>query len=381
MQTYDHIAFKRRWTITPQCQFQLGECSAMVQALIDTPLLPEVQKKMLNVSLVKGAQATTAIEGNTLSEEQITLIQEGGKLPPSKEYLELEVRNILDAFNSILHQVVRENKDALIGPDLLLQFHKMIGQGLGTAFDAVPGQFRNDSRYVGPYRAPDHEAAKVMVKQLCTWLYEEFHYTRGQDFPTAVIQAIVAHVYIEWIHPFADGNGRTGRLVEFYILLRSGLPSIVSHILSNFYNITRHEYYRQLDSARKKNDLSEFISYAVQGFRDGLAESLQTVQEGQLLVFWQYYVHTVMTGVTYTKKDSFKRKRELILQFPLGRECTANEIALLTPETATLYASVTKATLARDLDDLQQLKLLVKSGRKYKANIDILKTYTPERKL
>jgi len=41
------------------------------------------------------------------------------------------------------------------------------------------------------------------------------------------------------IHPFGDSNGRTARLIEFYILLRAGLPDMVSHILSNHYNDTR----------------------------------------------------------------------------------------------------------------------------------------------
>ena len=71
-----------------------------------------------------------------------------------------------------------------------------------------------------------------------------------QSFQDPVIQAIVAHVYIAMIHPFGDGNGRTARLIEFYILLRAGLPDMASHILSNHYNDTRQEYYRRLDQMR-----------------------------------------------------------------------------------------------------------------------------------
>lgn len=68
----------------------------------------------------------------------------------------------------------------------------------------------------GPYRCPDPRDVVELVSRLCDWLRREFAYSSGnQTFADAVVQAIVTHVYIEWIHPFGDGNGRTGRLLEF----------------------------------------------------------------------------------------------------------------------------------------------------------------------
>jgi hypothetical protein len=54
-----------------------------------------------------------------------------------------------------------------------------------------------------------------------------------------LIAAVVAHVYFEWIHPFGDGNGRTGRLIELKLLLEAGVPQPAAHLLSNHYNATR----------------------------------------------------------------------------------------------------------------------------------------------
>ncbi len=62
---------------------------------------------------------------------------------------------------------------------------------------------------------------------------------------------------------------RTARLVEFYLLMRAGVPDISSLVLSNFYNLTRSEYYRQIDKATNQNDITDFLFYAIQGFRDG----------------------------------------------------------------------------------------------------------------
>ena len=373
MDGYNHISFRREWEITIDSAYMLGECHAFVHALTDIPLQPKYRQKLLSVSLRKGAQATTAIEGNTLSEEEIERLQEGWSLPPSKEYLQIEVNNILEAFNALLHEIVTEDKAYTITPDLIKDFHQMIGKDLGEYFDAIPGRFRGDRRHIGPYLAPEHKYVPELVSKLCTWLEKEFHYNEGQDFTTAVIQAIVTHVYIEWIHPFGDGNGRTGRLLEFYILLRAGLPSIVSHILSNFYNLTRPEYYRQIDKARKKRDLTGFILYALQGFRDGLKENLNIIQESQFSIFWQHYIYETFADLKYTKKGAFKRKRSLILQMPLNKEFTIDEILELSPDIAKKYAAYGRATILRDLKELQELNLLKKVGRNYKTNTKILK--------
>ncbi len=380
MSKYPHIQFRKHWQIGNSCAYQLGECSALIQALSNIPLKPEYRSKLLQVSLIKGAQATTAIEGNTLTEEEIEKIQEGWKLPESREYQEREVTNVINAFNELLKEIIEEEKLRIITPDTIKTFHKMIGKNLGKHLDAIPGKFRTDSRFVGPYKTPDHEDIPGLMEELCTWLKKEFHFESGQDFPTAVIQAVVTHVYLEWIHPFGDGNGRTGRLLEFYILLRAGLPDIVSHVLSNFYNKTRQEYYRQLRNAKEKNDLTFFIEYAVKGFRDGLVENLDIIQESQLYTFWHNYIYEIFSNLRYTKKEAFKRKRELILQLPTDKYLSTDEMTMTTPLIAKMYSQVNKVTVLRDIKELIELNLLKKEGRKYKANIEILRTMIPLKK-
>lgn len=380
METHQHISFKKEWEIDQDCAYMLGECDAYVKALTDIPLRPERREMLLKLSLIKGAQATTAIEGNTLSQEEIEKLGQGWKLPPSKAYLETEVKNILDAFNHLLSEIILKNNSRFITPHLIREFHRMIGQNLGDHFDAIPGKFREDNRVVGQYLAPDHRHVPKLIDQLCNWVIKEFHYDDGQNFYTSVIQAIITHVYIEWIHPFGDGNGRTGRLLEFYILLRAGLPSIVSHILSNFYNMTRSEYYRQLDVARKKRDLSCFIKYAIQGFRDGLKENLSIIQEGQFIIFWHYFIYETFADYKYTKRDAFRRKRELILSMPINKEFDVDQLIEITPGIAKRYATVNRTTILRDLKELQDLNLLVKVGRKYTPNTMILKAMMPSKK-
>jgi Fic family protein len=336
----------------------------------------------MKVSLIKGAQSTTAIEGNTLSEGEIEEIIIGKKLPKSKEYQEIEVKNVIETLNYLKTEIVENNFNELITSGLIKKIHHMIAKNLGIYLDAVPGKFRTDNRTVGSYHCPDYNDVEKLINNLTNWLKSEFHYPDEQKIYNVIVQAIVTHVYIEWIHPFGDGNGRTGRMIEFYILLRGGIPDIASHILSNYYNETRPEYYRQLDNARHKRDLTEFIDYALLGLSDGLQKTLEIIQKSLFEITWQKLIYDKFS----LRKDNigrevFRRRRTLMLEIPLEIEVSIEDISLLTPKIAKVYADKSNRTILRDLNELMELELIKKIGKKYKANIGLLKGYLPESKM
>lgn len=359
---YPHLQFRKHWHLSEAATNLLGQCEAFVAALTGMPLRPDLHEHLLNVSLKKGAQATTAIEGNTLTDEEVDRVASGIPLPPSKEYQETEVRNVLAAMNELLHEVVDQERVGLITVGLIKRLHVLIGKDLGVHLDAVPGQWRSDERVVGSYRCPAYADVPELADRLCEWLRSEFGFeTAKQSFPSAVTQAIVTHVYLEWIHPFGDGNGRAGRLLEFYVLLRAGLPDIASHILSNFYNDTRPEYYRQIQVAQEKKDLSDFIEYAARGLRDGLRETLGRVQESLLETAWRSYSFEVFAGVKYRKTSVFKRRRDLALAMPIDTPRSADEMAFATPDLSRRYAGLSRDTLMRDLKEIEALGLIVRT--------------------
>ena len=380
---YPHIRFGRHWEIGPDVHYQLGQCDAVIRAIRETPLSPERGAELLRVALIKGAQATTAIEGNTLTSEEVEQVAAGASLPPSKAYQEREVRNVLDGMNGILAGVAVDRAVPAVSPQLIREFHRQVARELGEHLDAVPGQLRTDERVVGPYRCPGAEDVPTLLDLLCDWLPEEFAQGDGPGaFTSGVMHAIVAHVYLEWIHPFGDGNGRTGRLLEFYLLLRAGNPDVASHILSNFYNPTRPEYYRQLDQARRSRDLTAFIAYAVQGYRDGLFETLGRIQELQLETAWRVLVHDTFARRPYRKKSVFKRRRELMLNVPLHASVPLDHLATRTIHLARAYAALTEKTLVRDVQVLMDMELLARdpdTGR-YRANLDLLRRRMPRRR-
>ena len=113
---FPHMSFRRDWRLSEQTIYQLGECHALVETLRYLPLSKDLRQKLLQVSLIKGAMATTAIEGNTLTEEEVQdILNNKSQIQPSRKYQETELKNVIDALNAIFEEVGRKNNVAQIG--------------------------------------------------------------------------------------------------------------------------------------------------------------------------------------------------------------------------------------------------------------------------
>lgn len=337
----------------------MGEARSKIEHVTGSLLKPEIASELLQVFLAKGALATTAIEGNTLSEEDARLLLDGELfLPPSQEYLAREVQNIVDAFNDIKNELVAGVARPL-SPELLAEYNRAILRGLDLEDHVVPGEISERGVVVGRYLAAPRQDCDYLLERFCDWL-------NGPDFvppsaewrtPYAVLKAIAAHLYIAWIHPYGDGNGRTARLVELRILIEAGVPTPSAHLLSNHYNQTRSEYYRQLDLSSKANQgVVPFFEYALRGFVDGLREQLALIREQQVKDRWEQFIYQSFGG---TKSASLMRQRQLALELskasiPVSRK----SMRLLSDELVGMYQGKTGKTLARDINQLLKRGLI-----------------------
>ena len=355
----------------------LGEAQSKCEHLAGSALSPDKARELHRIYLVKGALATAAIEGNTLSEKEVSDKLDGKlKLPPSKEYLGTEIQNILNAANGLLETL--DADEATLSLADFCNFNRQILEGLPTDEDTHPGELRQHNVVVGTYRGAPGEDVRFLLEKLVEQL-NSFHGPKGQEIIYGVLKAIYAHLYIAWIHPFGDGNGRTARLVEVKILLHAGVPSAAAHLLSNHYNETRSEYYRQLDHASKSGgDIFPFISYAVQGLVDQLRLQIETVKEMQLEAAWTNYVHSRFKG---TNKAIDNRKRDLLLEISSMAEPVPGGLVRWTPkQIMSLYDKKTSRTMTRDLNDLLEMDLIIRVDGGYQANKEILQSLMPIRK-
>jgi Fic family protein len=176
------------------------------------------------------------------------------------------------------------------------------------------------------------------------------------------------------IHPFGDGNGRTSRGVESYVLYRSGINSLGFYSLANFYYVNRNEYVELLDRARFVHDadLTEFATFAMGGLRDELelvhGEALQVLKE---IAFRDYARETLQADSGLRTKTSERRLQlvQLILREPASLMSLRSGRALA----SALYIDVTPKTLTRDLNYLtRDANLLVIEDGQVRANLDAM---------
>jgi Fic family protein len=365
--------------VPPNDWMLLGEAKSKCDHMAGAPLKPNVAAELYRVTLLKGALATTAIEGNTLTMEQASGIMDGTyKAPPTRQYHEREVRNVIEALQDLHNQIVQGGIVELT-PGLICDFNRQILKELPVADHVVPGEIRSRSVGVGNYRGAPAEDCEYLLEQLVEWLNGPTfkHEDPELHFAITLAKAVYAHLYLAWIHPFGDGNGRTARLVEFLILANCGLvPMPAAHLLSNHYNLTRDQYYRELAQASESGgDTLGFMVYAIAGFIDGIREAIDMVRVQQINVAWVNYVHESFDGEPNTK--AMERQRTLVLAMPMDSAVPRTDLEGLTPKIAKLYATAGPRTLSRDLNHLVTLGLLRRSGRNYEACSDIVLAFLP----
>ncbi|MBW3663595.1 MAG: Fic family protein [Actinobacteria bacterium] len=355
----------------------IGEAQSKCEHIAGVPLKPMEQDSLNNIYLSKGVHGTTSIEGNTLTEEEVLKIIEGDlDLPPSREYQQQEIENILAAYNHIIGDVVH-GRTLELTSERIKMFNRMVLEETELRDGVTPGQFRTDQVGVMRYRAVPAEDAEYLVDRMCQWLQDLQVVDDEMRFAIAVFKSILAHLYLAWIHPFDDGNGRVARLIEFQLLIEAGVPVPAAHLMSDFYNLTRDRYYIELDrtSTRQPYSVDGFLHYAIQGFVDQLRDQLQFVRGFQMRATWENFVH----GALGKKKETPARRRQkhLVFDMPHDQPVTRDEIPDLSPRLAREYADKTRKTVTRDLTALSKLGLVVRREKGWIPNIAVLEGFLP----
>lgn len=379
LETHPQISFSVEWRRAPErLWLLLGEAKSKCEHVGGALLTPDAASELLMVFLTKGALATTAIEGNTLSEEEARrVIDKTIELPASKAYLGQEIENVLAANNQIKAEVLQGGHGELT-PELIAEYNRLILRDLELDEGVVPGETRTYSVVVGNYRAAPAEDCDYLVDRLCEWLNGPTFEAPEPDLraPYAIVKAVLAHLYFAWIHPFGDGNGRTARLLELQILLAAGFPAPTCQLLSNHYNFTRGEYYRQLHLAGRSEDVMPFLRYAVRGFVDGVRDQLQIIWGMQYSDRWKQYVYEEM-GKLKTETD--QRQLRLVLDLTkVGRPVERSELRHISPAIAEAYAGKTGRTVARDVNALLRRGLIVSTSGRYEPNSTLIWAFKPE---
>lgn len=251
--------FTPRFTITPKITRDLEAIGAVFGYFRAVNLPENYKKELVSKVTAETVHASTAIEGNTLTESQVNDVINGKKVTAQEEDIK-EVQNYNQALEFV--EQIANDGDFQLSDEF---FKKVQAILLKNIRDDIAGKYRNLQVRVGDYLPPQPYQIPNLMKQLVAWVKNP----EPQDL-SPVLYAGIAHYQLVAIHPFEDGNGRTTRLLTTLILIQNGYDMTKFFALESYYNRDRKAYYEALSSADKyraegQPDLTRWLEYYVEG--------------------------------------------------------------------------------------------------------------------
>ena len=299
--------------LVTQVSEKLGEVNAN---FLDKPS-PQLRKR----NKIKTIHSSLSMEGNTLTEEQITALLENKRVVGPKKDIE-EVVNAISIYEQ-LHSFDPFSVQSF------LSAHKGLMQGLvkeaGTFRTQGVGIVKGEK---AQHLAPPHLAVPGLMKDL-------FKYLKNPD-ELCLIKSCVFHYEMEFIHPFLDGNGRMGRLWQT-LILKEEYPVFEFLPFETLISQTQEKYYKALSISDKTGKSTVFIEYMLAVINESLTSILsfnnRTFSDTERLEYF------ITQG-----KQQFSRRDYM-----------------------NVFKNISSATASRDLKKGIELNLLVKNGERNKT--------------
>ena len=253
------MTYQPPYTITPEI---LNRVAAISEAIGRLTVLTDQARalRLRRINRIRTIHGSLAIEGNTLSEAQITAILEGKQViaPPREGQ---EVKNALAAYDRFDTWKPEAAKD-------LLEAHRILMSGLIDEAGLYRGGVRVIAGSQVIHMAPPADRVPHLMSDLFGWL------SATDVHP--LIASSVFHYEFEFIHPFADGNGRLGRLWQS-LILASWNPLFADIPVESLIFEHQAEYYQALQESTQKMDSAPFIAFMLRMILDTLSISTPEV--------------------------------------------------------------------------------------------------------
>lgn len=284
-------------------------------------LAPEWREQLDRLNRVRAVYGTTALEGNPLSEPEVSHQIEladretNGEPPARLSSEQAQIRNASRAQDWVKKRFGPDS--STLGMADILTMHRMITEG-SDENQNIPGTFRSQSVQVG---APDlggvhigapHERLGSLMEEFITFLN-----SRKIRYEHPVIRALLAHFFLVTLHPFGDGNGRISRLLESGILFQGGYNVHGFYGLSNFFYRNGDQYKTLLQESRRTPDnfdITPFVKFGVEGFASEL-EGINNFVKAKTnrVMYRQMLVSNFNRKVSERRRMLNQREHQLLL--------------------------------------------------------------------
>jgi len=256
--------FEPKFNYTYKIVNNLVEITSARELILNAYLVPKWEISLRREALIRAAHASTAIEGNPLSLEEVSKLAKGRKVTATRRTKQ-EVLNYLNVLENIeKYQEAREIKETHI-----LNLHRDITKET-LENPEWEGKYRDIQVYVGNkitgeiiFTPPPSNEVPILMEEFLTWLN-----SKESSKLHPVIIAGISHYEFVRIHPFVDGNGRCARALATLILYIHEFDIKRFFTLDDYYDSDRIAYYSALKSVNQKNlDLTQWLEYFLEGVR------------------------------------------------------------------------------------------------------------------
>lgn len=261
------MAYHPQFTIRPRLLESVSEIAVLREriekAAIELSWIPALQKD----SRSRNTHASTAIEGNPLTLEQVRALEEGRPIAASDNRSRREALNYFAA----LRHIEKNSAQKALRHEDIFKLHRILATDVMDQGKA--GRYRTVPVRVGDYIPPHpHDVSGLMFELLEWW-------NKSSSDLSPILSSAIIHYRFEAIHPFADGNGRTGRALALWELYRRGFDTHHIFSVDEFYWEDRARYYRQLAAVRREaEDLTAWLEYSADGLRQTLEKVWLRIQ-------------------------------------------------------------------------------------------------------
>ncbi|MGB8217715.1 MAG: Fic family protein [Candidatus Methanoperedens sp.] len=264
--------FNPNFKYTHKIVNNLVEIASAREAVLNSYLVPKWEISLRRDALIRAAHASTAIEGNPLTLEEVSQLAQGRKVMATRK-AELEVLNYL----RVLENIEKYQELGKITENIILTLHKDVTKET-LENPEHEGRYRELQVYVGNritgkviFMPPQPDEVPELMSEFIEWINSD-----DSDNLDPVVVAGLSHYEFVRIHPFIDGNGRTARALATLILNQREFDIKKFFALDDYYDSDRIAYYNALKSVDQKTlDLTQWLEY----FTDGVLLSISKVKE------------------------------------------------------------------------------------------------------
>ena len=235
-------------------------------------LIPDIDF-FIKMYATKEATNSNRIEGTrTTFEDAISPVEQ---VKPELRDDWHEVQNYIQAINYSVERL----KDLPLSIRLLKEAHKILLQGV-RGEHKTPGEIRKTQNWIGGsslqdafFIPPEPNLLPELLSDIEKFLHNDY-----LQVPE-LIRAGIAHYQFETIHPFLDGNGRTGRLLIILYLISTGLLNKPVLYISDFFERNRMSYYDSLSMVKQNDNITQWLKFFLNGVIETSKNSIKTFDE------------------------------------------------------------------------------------------------------